>query len=108
MGRPAALDPRALGSIVYRRRLALRLSLLELNRHTGLSLLDLVQLERGRAPVPDNAALRRLAGAVQFADLPSLIEAARDAAGNDPRPAQTTGEAVERFLRRQRFLDAGR
>jgi transcriptional regulator with XRE-family HTH domain len=54
----ACLDTHALGRLLYERRLALDLTLLQVSRRCGLSLLALCEIERGRPPTLD--AVERL------------------------------------------------
>jgi transcriptional regulator with XRE-family HTH domain len=55
---------RALGRLLYERRLALEMSLLQVSRRCDLSLLALCEVERGRGQVPAARTLKRLGEAL--------------------------------------------
>jgi transcriptional regulator with XRE-family HTH domain len=96
------MDSNALGAALYARRQALRLTLLDVNRRTGLPLLYLVRLERGEVPLLGAEGLRRIAAVLGFGQVRDLLWAAT---GEDRGPApgdQPTASAAERFLRARR------
>jgi transcriptional regulator with XRE-family HTH domain len=95
------MQPSSHGKTFYARRHALGWSLLDVNRRTGLSLLALMELERGgtRQVTTD---LRRVEAALDLGRIQRALSALPSTDGI-PAPAPCpTAEAVERFLRHRR------
>jgi transcriptional regulator with XRE-family HTH domain len=110
----------AAGSVVYRRRSALGLSLLDLSRQTGLPLLLLADIESGRASPPDRDPFVRVLRALGFAGPCDVLwrvasesreerpDAEPDAEPDErPRTFGTTAEAAQRFLYVARAAELG-
>ena len=109
----AAAVRAAAGAVLYRRRSALGLSLLDLNHQTGLPLLLLVNMENGCASPLRRDAFAQVLRALGFAGPCDVLwEAAsgphEERAGTAPDGRRhTTADAAQRFLQVARAAELG-
>jgi transcriptional regulator with XRE-family HTH domain len=103
----------AAGTVLYRRRSALGLSLLDLNRQTGLPLLLLADMENGRTSSLERDPFARVLRALGFAGPCDVLwrvasgrHGERSGADLDERRLPTA-DAAQRFLRVARAAELG-
>jgi transcriptional regulator with XRE-family HTH domain len=103
------MDSRRLGRAIRQRRGALNLTQPDLAERAEVSLAYLYMLEVGGLPQPEPEPLARVAGALGYARLVTLLEEVCHLTHNGPVPpsvvALATAEAVDQFLRELPSLD---